>query len=49
MRVKVSIRCKSCGERFILRARKDRGKLETGFKQCICDNTEAFEIEEIAL
>ncbi|WP_203232060.1 hypothetical protein [Paenibacillus pinistramenti] len=47
MRVKVTITCKKCGERFILRARKDQGKLETGFKQCICDNSSMFEIEEI--
>ncbi|CAM2803271.1 hypothetical protein PASE110613_01525 [Paenibacillus sediminis] len=45
-RVKVIIKCKNCGERFILRGRRDRGKLETGFKQCLCDNKQNFEIEE---
>lgn len=46
MRVKVRIRCKQCGERFVLRGKKERGKIETGFKQCICDNRDRFEIEE---
>lgn len=46
MRVKVRIRCKQCGERFVLRGKKERGKIETGFKQCICDNQDRFEIEE---
>ncbi|GGG05623.1 hypothetical protein [Paenibacillus aceti] len=46
MRIKVRITCKTCGERFILRGRKDKGQIETGFKQCLCDNREDFEIEE---
>ncbi|WP_187386126.1 hypothetical protein [Paenibacillus tuaregi] len=46
MRVKVKIVCKNCGERFILRGKKERGKIETGFKMCLCDNTRLFEIEE---
>jgi hypothetical protein len=46
MRVKVTITCKNCGERFILRGKKEKGRLETGFKQCLCDNTKSFVIEE---
>jgi len=48
MRIKISITCKACGERFILRGRKDKDKdqIETGFKQCLCDNRDDFLIEE---
>ncbi|MDO7905096.1 hypothetical protein Q5741_01550 [Paenibacillus sp. JX-17] len=49
MRVKVMIRCKRCGERFVLRGRKEHGTIETGFKQCLCDNRDHFEIEETVL
>ncbi|HEX7057605.1 MAG TPA: hypothetical protein VF260_10495 [Bacilli bacterium] len=45
-RVKVTIRCRRCGERFILRGRKDRGKLDTGFRRCLCDNESDFDIQE---
>ncbi|CAM3570961.1 hypothetical protein [Marinicrinis lubricantis] len=44
-RVKVSIRCNRCGERFILRAKEEKGRMHTGFKRCICDNESDFEIE----
>ncbi|MCC2684580.1 MAG: hypothetical protein K0R75_1479 [Paenibacillaceae bacterium] len=44
-RVKVTIRCKRCGERFILRGRREKGKINTGFKQCICDNSNDFDIQ----
>jgi DNA-directed RNA polymerase subunit RPC12/RpoP len=44
-RVKVIIRCKHCGERFILRGRKEKERVETGFKQCLCDNKSDFDIE----
>jgi DNA-directed RNA polymerase subunit RPC12/RpoP len=44
-RVKVTIRCKMCGERFVLKGRKDKGKIDTGFKQCVCSNEKDFEIE----
>lgn len=44
--VKVKIRCKRCGERFTLKGRKEKGKIETGFRQCICSNQHDFEIEE---
>lgn len=46
MRIKVKIVCKKCGERFILRGRKEKGQIDTGFKQCVCDNRDLFEIEE---
>jgi hypothetical protein len=48
-RFKVTIRCNRCNEKFVLRGRKERGRVETGFKQCICRNTDDFEIEEEAL
>jgi hypothetical protein len=44
-RIKVTIRCKNCGERFVLKGRKDKGKVDTGFKQCICSNDEDFDID----
>ena len=44
-RVKVTIRCKQCGERFILKGKRDKGKIDTGFKQCICNNVHDFEVE----
>ncbi|MGG1876913.1 hypothetical protein ABDI30_04885 [Paenibacillus cisolokensis] len=46
LRVKVRIHCKDCGERFILRGRMERGRIKTGFKQCLCNNRDHFEIEE---
>ncbi|GGH42608.1 hypothetical protein HNR77_003642 [Paenibacillus sp. JGP012] len=45
-RIKIKIRCKQCGERFTLRGKKERNRIETGFKQCLCDNKDQFEIEE---
>ncbi|MEB3102798.1 hypothetical protein [Ferviditalea candida] len=45
-RVKVQIRCKRCGERFVLKGKRERGKLDTGFKQCLCDNDTDFDISE---
>ncbi len=44
-RIKVKIRCKSCGEKFTLKGRMDKGKIDTGFKRCICDNEQDFDIE----
>jgi DNA-directed RNA polymerase subunit RPC12/RpoP len=44
-RVKVTIRCKLCGERFVLKGRKEKGKIDTGFRQCICSNETDFVIE----
>ncbi|GIO55301.1 hypothetical protein ACTHSJ_02375 [Paenibacillus cellulositrophicus] len=46
MRVKVKIVCRQCGERYVLRGKKERGKIETGFKQCLCNNQSQFDIEE---
>ncbi|MCR8642320.1 hypothetical protein NV379_06565 [Paenibacillus sp. N1-5-1-14] len=46
-RVKIAIHCKRCGERFILRGKQDRGRIETGFKQCICENVHDLDIEKI--
>ncbi|CAH1221378.1 hypothetical protein PAECIP111893_04712 [Paenibacillus plantiphilus] len=48
-RVKVAIRCNICGEKFVLRGRREKGKIDTGFKQCLCNNTLDFEIQEVAL
>jgi formylmethanofuran dehydrogenase subunit E len=44
-RIKVSIRCNKCGERFVLRGRREKGKVDTGFRQCICNNEQDFDIE----
>ncbi|MCD1260191.1 hypothetical protein B5M42_015370 [Paenibacillus athensensis] len=44
-RVKVTIRCKQCGERFVLKGKKEKGKIDTGFRQCICSNEHDFEME----
>jgi hypothetical protein len=49
VRVKVRITCKACGERFVLRGKKERDHIETGFKQCLCNNQHDFEIEEEAI
>ncbi|MDN9008848.1 hypothetical protein ABE137_03505 [Brevibacillus laterosporus] len=47
-RSKIMIRCNQCGERFILRGRPGmEGKVDTGFKQCICDNQEKFDITHL--
>jgi formylmethanofuran dehydrogenase subunit E len=44
-RIKVKIRCNKCGERFILRGKRDNGQVDTGFRQCLCSNEQDFEIE----
>jgi hypothetical protein len=46
-RVKVSIRCRRCGERFVLRGKREKERVETGFKQCLCDNTHEFDIDTL--
>ncbi|MFC4302756.1 hypothetical protein [Cohnella boryungensis] len=48
-RLKVTIRCNRCHEKFVLRGRKDQGRIDTGFKMCLCSNAEDFEIVEEAL
>ncbi|SDW58176.1 hypothetical protein SAMN05444487_104179 [Marininema mesophilum] len=40
----VRIRCNQCGERFTLKGREKKGRVETGFNQCLCDNLMDFEI-----
>ncbi len=45
-RVKVTIRCNVCGEKFVLRGRREKEGIETGFKQCVCDNSNDLDIEE---
>ncbi|PWI59058.1 hypothetical protein [Sulfoacidibacillus thermotolerans] len=48
-RVKIHIRCRKCGEVFILRGVRDvRGHVETGFRRCLCDNDKDFDIETLA-
>lgn len=47
MRVKITIRCKRCGEKFVLRGKREKGRIETGFKQCLCDNRDDFFVEEL--
>ncbi len=47
-RVKIHIRCRKCGEVFILRGIRDmRGHVETGFRRCLCDNDREFDIETL--
>ncbi len=46
MRVKVRIVCKDCGETYILRGSKEQGVIQTGFKQCLCNSSRGFLIEE---
>ncbi|WP_328702268.1 hypothetical protein [Alicyclobacillus suci] len=48
-RIKVHIHCRQCGETFILRgARTNKGRVETGFKRCICNNEDDFDVEPLA-
>ncbi|WP_202404700.1 hypothetical protein [Shimazuella alba] len=42
----VNIECSHCGERFILKGRMKKGKVETGFKRCVCDNQDEFDISQ---
>lgn len=47
-RIKVHIHCRKCGETFILRGAKDtKGHIETGFKRCLCENEDDFDIEPL--
>jgi len=47
-RVKVQIRCRKCGESFVLRGSRNYvGQIDTGFKRCLCDNEDEFDIETI--
>ncbi|GEL08099.1 hypothetical protein [Salisediminibacterium halotolerans] len=48
-RYKVIIRCKNCGEKYILRGRyNEDGGLDTGFKRCVCGNEANFD-EDVSL
>ncbi|WP_165875952.1 hypothetical protein [Hazenella coriacea] len=40
----VKIQCNQCGEKFMLKGRLRKGRVETGFKRCLCDNESDFEI-----
>mgnify|MGYP001214720256 FL=1 len=45
-RYRVVIRCRNCGEKFILRGkRNEKGEYETGFKRCICGNEDRLHID----
>lgn len=45
-RVKIHIRCRKCGEVFILRGVRDlKGHVETGFRRCLCDNDREFDVQ----
>ena len=45
-RIKLTIRCNQCGERYTLRAQPGPNiRLNSGFKMCICGNTNDIEIE----
>lgn len=45
-RLKVYITCKECGEKFVLRGRKEgKGHLGTGFERCLCNNEKDFAIQ----
>lgn len=47
-RVKVHIKCRKCGETFILRGVRDaKGHIETGFRRCLCDNEDEFDVEPL--
>jgi hypothetical protein len=44
-RYKVRIRCNTCGERFTLVGKKGKtGQIQTGFKQCLCNNEQDFNV-----
>ncbi|WP_245751997.1 hypothetical protein [Planifilum fulgidum] len=40
----VKIRCRKCGEQFTLKGQMRKGQVETGFKRCLCDNEDDFDI-----
>lgn len=46
-RVKVRIRCRKCGEKYVLKGIRSKGRVDTGFKRCLCDNEGDIEVEEI--
>jgi hypothetical protein len=46
-RIKVKILCRHCGERFTLKGIRDKGRINTGFKQCLCDNAHDLDISVV--
>jgi hypothetical protein len=40
----VKIRCRKCGEQFTLKGQMRKGQVDTGFKRCLCDNEDDFDI-----
>ncbi|WP_169819125.1 hypothetical protein [Anaerobacillus arseniciselenatis] len=45
-RFKITVRCQECGEKFILRGkRNNEGQYETGFKRCVCGNEQDLIID----
>ncbi len=45
-RYKITVRCQDCGEKFILRGkRNEEGQYETGFKRCVCGNEQSLQID----
>lgn len=44
-RVRVIMHCNLCGERYSLRGKREKGKLQTGFKQCLCGNESLFDVQ----
>lgn len=45
-RYMVEIMCRRCGELYKLKGKMRKGRLETGFKRCLCDNENDFEIRK---
>ncbi|WP_273716720.1 hypothetical protein [Alkalihalobacillus pseudalcaliphilus] len=44
----ITIRCLKCGEKFILRGKRNvEGQYETGFKRCVCGNETNLHIDAI--
>lgn len=44
-RLRVKIRCRICGESYSLRGKREKGKMQTGFKQCLCGNDAIFDVK----
>lgn len=38
------IQCNCCGERFTLKGREQKGRVNTGFRRCLCNNEEDFTV-----
>ncbi|MBU9723975.1 MULTISPECIES: hypothetical protein [Bacillaceae] len=47
-RYKITIRCGSCGEKYILRGRQNQeGGYDTGFKKCVCGNEKKLNVDVV--